>query len=83
MGLNSTFVEAVPSKPGANAMFRKLSIMAGLVAILAVSASDFAAARVAGRPIYHQPRPWPLLVLGGSIADARLLGLLPVVRQGR
>ena len=30
-------------------MVRKLSIMAGLVAILAVSASDFAAARVAGR----------------------------------
>ena len=30
-------------------MLRKLSIMAGLVAILAVSASDFAAARVAGR----------------------------------
>ena len=49
MGLNPTFVEAAQLKTGVNVMLRKLCIMTGLVAILAVSASDFAAARVAGR----------------------------------
>ena len=49
MGLNPTFVEAAQLKTGVNVMLRKLCIMTGLVAILAVSASDFAAARVASR----------------------------------